>query len=77
MLEKLPSAFGRALGALRPGLEKLVVNDPGIVRSEIAKQRVTSTDFENGGKMPKRYTADGEGLSPPLAWSGVPKGRPR
>ena len=22
--------------------------------------------------MPKRYTADGEGLSPPLEWSGVP-----
>lgn len=74
MLEKLPSAFGRALGALRPGLEKLVINDRDIVRSDIAPLRVASSAFQNGGKMPKRHTADGEGISPPLAWSGVPQG---
>lgn len=35
---------------------------------------LTSTAFDDGGEMPKRYTCEGENVSPPLAWSGVPKG---
>jgi Raf kinase inhibitor-like YbhB/YbcL family protein len=33
---------------------------------------VTSSAFEDGGRVPSRFTCDGEGVSPPLAWSGVP-----
>ncbi len=33
---------------------------------------LTSPAFENGGKFPVEYTGDGEGVSPPLAWSGAP-----
>ena len=33
-----------------------------------------SDAFEAGGAIPRRYTPDGEGLSPPLAWTGVPSG---
>lgn len=35
--------------------------------------RLTSTAFEEGGMIPAKYTCDGENVSPPLAWSGVPE----
>ena len=35
---------------------------------------ITSTAFEAGKPIPKKYTGEGEDLSPPLAWSGIPKG---
>lgn len=36
---------------------------------------LTSPAFENGGNIPAKYTCDGShGLSPTLAWSGVPEG---
>lgn len=31
-----------------------------------------SEAFDDGGEIPSRYTADGENLSPPLAWTGIP-----
>jgi Raf kinase inhibitor-like YbhB/YbcL family protein len=34
--------------------------------------KVWSPDFKEGGPIPARFTCDGEGLSPALAWSGVP-----
>lgn len=33
---------------------------------------VTSTAFAEGEAIPVRYTCDGDEVSPPLAWSGVP-----
>lgn len=33
---------------------------------------LTSSAFEDGQPIPVKYTADGEDVSPPLAWSGVP-----
>lgn len=41
---------------------------------EIMKMNVTSSAFEDGGVIPERYTGDGEDVSPPLSWSGVPAG---
>jgi Raf kinase inhibitor-like YbhB/YbcL family protein len=35
---------------------------------------VTSSAFENGKPIPARYTCDGEDISPPLRWSGLPQG---
>ena len=39
-----------------------------------ASERVglTSSAFTDGGTIPRRYTCDGQDLSPPLAFSGVP-----
>jgi Raf kinase inhibitor-like YbhB/YbcL family protein len=34
--------------------------------------RVTSPAFQPGGAIPRRFTCDGEGVSPPLRWSGAP-----
>jgi Raf kinase inhibitor-like YbhB/YbcL family protein len=36
--------------------------------------KLTSPAFANGAEIPARYTCEGEDLSPPLAWSGVPAG---
>jgi Raf kinase inhibitor-like YbhB/YbcL family protein len=35
--------------------------------------RLTSSAFTEGGTIPSTYTDDGEDISPPLAWSDVPK----
>jgi Raf kinase inhibitor-like YbhB/YbcL family protein len=33
---------------------------------------VTSSAFPEGGRVPERYTCDGDNVAPPLAWRGVP-----
>ncbi|MEJ2715804.1 MAG: YbhB/YbcL family Raf kinase inhibitor-like protein [Deltaproteobacteria bacterium] len=35
---------------------------------------VTSPAFENGGMIPRKYTCDGNNISPALRWSGIPRG---
>jgi len=35
--------------------------------------KITSTAFSEGAMIPKRHTCDGKDVSPPLAWTGVPK----
>jgi Raf kinase inhibitor-like YbhB/YbcL family protein len=35
---------------------------------------VTSTAFGNGQPIPKKYTGDGQDVSPPLAWTEAPAG---
>ena len=32
-----------------------------------------SSAFDNGGEIPSRYTCEGEDVSPPLVWTGVPE----
>ena len=36
--------------------------------------QITSPAFSDGGEIPKKYTCEGEDLSPPLAFAGVPAG---
>jgi Raf kinase inhibitor-like YbhB/YbcL family protein len=35
---------------------------------------LTSPSFKAGGEIPGRYTCQGEDVSPPLSWSGLPSG---
>jgi Raf kinase inhibitor-like YbhB/YbcL family protein len=35
---------------------------------------VSSTAFPDGGDLPRRYTCDGDDVSPPLDFAGVPDG---
>ena len=35
---------------------------------------ITSETFEHEGKIPRRFTCEGEDISPPLVWTGVPEG---
>lgn len=73
MLEHVPAWIGALLRNVRAGHSKLV-----IVQEEIgiAAVRVdlSSPAFGNGARIPERFTADGEGLSPPLVWGDLPEG---
>jgi Raf kinase inhibitor-like YbhB/YbcL family protein len=35
---------------------------------------ITSTGFTDEDMIPRQYTCDGEDISPPLAWTGIPEG---
>jgi Raf kinase inhibitor-like YbhB/YbcL family protein len=35
--------------------------------------KIESSAFVHNGDIPQRYTCDGQDLSPPLSWSGVPE----
>jgi len=35
---------------------------------------ITTTAFMDGGAIPRRYTGDGEDVSPPLVWADLPDG---
>jgi len=60
----------RAVVALCLGLLLSHVN-----ASEVAMSlHISSTAFEANGSIPSRHTCEGEDVSPPLAWSGVPAG---
>lgn len=73
MLEHLPEALGHALRDRRAGLDKLVFNRCGM-RAGLGTITVTSLAFADHAPIPERYTADGEGESPPLEWHGIPQG---
>lgn len=34
--------------------------------------QISSSSFKNGGKIPQKYTCDGQNISPALSWSGIP-----
>jgi hypothetical protein len=36
--------------------------------------QITSPAFSDGGEIPRKYTCEGDDLSPPLAFAGVPAG---
>ena len=60
-----------ALGACGGGGDD--TRDKGDEAAEDAEFTVTSTSFAEGGSIPSTYTCEGDDLSPPLAWSGVPE----
>jgi phosphatidylethanolamine-binding protein (PEBP) family uncharacterized protein len=48
-------------------MEKIVLRRLSLLRN-LLPLTVTSPAFADSGAIPARYTADGEGLSPPLRW---------
>ncbi|WP_294335212.1 YbhB/YbcL family Raf kinase inhibitor-like protein [uncultured Sphingomonas sp.] len=72
MLEHVPHWLGSALKGLRAGAKKLAIVQPELGSFEVL--HLASPAFANGGRLPERFTADGEGISPPLFWTGVPEG---
>lgn len=72
MLEKLPAVVGRGLRRVRPGLGRVVAQRPGIITAP-SSIHVISPAFLDHDTIPVRYTADGEGISPPLRWYGAPE----
>jgi Raf kinase inhibitor-like YbhB/YbcL family protein len=72
MLEHVPAWLGHLIRDRRAGHEKLVVADPDIRLGAVSID-LSSPAFAAGGRLPIRFTADGEGVSPPLVWGEVPK----
>ena len=74
MLEHVPHWLGSLLHNVRAGHAKLVIVQDGIVPVGGAQLTLSSPAFADGARLPERFTADGEGVSPPLTWTGVPVG---
>ena len=62
-------AIGAALSPIHAGDEKIASN---AVNRGLSRIELSSEAFSPGGPIPKRYSAEGENVSPPLTWSGVP-----
>ena len=55
-----------------PAWRKPFITIPSLTRRP-GQITLGSAAFADGGTIPARYTEDGEKLSPPLKWSGVPE----
>lgn len=73
MLEHVPRWLGAALKRARAGADKLA-----IVQAELGEGAaaidLSSPAFGDGARLPDRFTADGDGVSPPLVWGQLPEG---
>ena len=65
----LASTFGSLIRPVRPGLGATAT-----ARYGVRTITLRSVAFDDHGTIPTRFTADGDGLSPPLQWSGLPEG---
>ena len=73
MLEHVPGWLGHLMRNFRAGHDKLTVAHHGIALAE-ARIDLSSPAFADGARLPIRFTADGDGVSPPLVWGDVPPG---
>ncbi len=71
MLEKLPEFVGEALQDRRAGLASILSNKVALTGA-IYKLEVSSSAFPPNGLLAARFTADGEGIAPPLQWGRIP-----
>jgi Raf kinase inhibitor-like YbhB/YbcL family protein len=58
---------------LRAGADKICIARLGLA-GNVESLRLASPAFADGAPIPPRFTADGEGLSPPLLWDETPDG---
>ncbi len=49
-------------------------SDPGSKGGKKMTIQITSSAFSQGQPIPKKYTGDGDDVSPPLGWSNLPNG---
>ncbi len=73
MLEHLPRWLGGLLHNVRAGHSKLVIVNPDLAVGETVID-LESPAFAYGARLPIRFTADGDGVSPPLVWGRLPAG---
>ena len=66
-MPSLVASIGQALRPYRAGLRAVAS-----ARFSAPPLSLSSPAFADGQPMPGRFTADGDGLFPPLAWSGLP-----
>jgi Raf kinase inhibitor-like YbhB/YbcL family protein len=73
VLQKMSDKLGRALQRQRAGIENVVYHRL-LAQRKVAQIEVHSGAFAHLQMLPTRYTADGDGLSPPLEWYNFPDG---
>ena len=63
-------------GAERPGKKEGAdkASNPSLATQGPAKIKLTSPAFAEGQPIPKKYTGEGQDVSPPLEWSKLPEG---
>lgn len=65
---------GNSKGAIDSATLPLATSAQESVPMQKIMLQLTSTTFENGDRIPAKYTCDGANINPPLAISGVPEG---
>ena len=73
MFEHLPRWLGAMLRNVRAGHSKLAIVQPELQVGETVID-LGSPAFSYGARLPMRFTADGDGISPPLVWGEIPVG---
>ncbi|SFS05909.1 YbhB/YbcL family Raf kinase inhibitor-like protein [Sphingomonas jatrophae] len=73
MLEHVPRWLGAAFRPLRAGADKLTIGSAQLGH-DLPRIDLQSPAFADGARLPPRFTADGEGVSPPLVWGPLPEG---
>lgn len=70
-----PTLRGRAVAVFAIALGLIPVSGAGNVAkgSDPMPLTLSSTAFEQRGEIPRKYTCEGDDVSPPLAWSTPPK----
>jgi Raf kinase inhibitor-like YbhB/YbcL family protein len=70
---RVPLSVGLlAAAAIVVMLDTAAVAEGPAAEDGAATLGVTSSAFTAGGQIPRKYTKEGENISPPLEWSGVP-----
>jgi Raf kinase inhibitor-like YbhB/YbcL family protein len=67
----MSNLLGKILQPVRVG-EKEILLSASKFTPVPATIWLTSTAFEDGGKIPSLYTVEAGGISPPLAWTNIP-----
>jgi len=71
MFEKIPASLSRKLKSVRAGANKVLCETEDF--TDVPQTiMLESAAFHDRDPIPMRFTADGDKVSPPLAWSGVP-----
>jgi Raf kinase inhibitor-like YbhB/YbcL family protein len=72
-IRQVPALVGSVIVRGKPRGEAAPV---GAVYPFIAVKQMTlnSSAFQQNGRIPSKYTCEGQNVSPPLAWEGVPNG---
>lgn len=65
--------FLKGLGALPVWAAAVAANAGAAAKQQGVNMTLMSSAFTHQSPIPARYTGEGKGVSPPLAWSGVPE----
>lgn len=72
-MDKAKKMAGKAMRPIHAGDDKLVLNSQEIAADRMPRRiEVHSDAFDDNGVIPVKYSGEGQDVSPPLRWSGVP-----